>query len=874
VRRAVRRAGSWSAALVGVGVALVVIVPASTAVSATSGLVAAYGFEAGSGAIVADTSGNRNNGTIAHGTWTSSGVYGNALRLDGSGPGVVVDDSPSLHLNHAMTLEAWVKPSAVSDAWRDLVYKGDDSYFLEATSPHGGVPAAGGRFPDRDRIETFGTAALSTGAWAYLAATYDGSELRLYVGGEEVSSVRQTGPIKSSGKPLEIGGDDVYGQYFDGLVDEVRVYDVALTADEIRSDMTTPVVPRTPGDVEPPSAPGALSATAVSSGEVDLSWGQARDNVGVAGYEVFRCDGVSCTDFARVAQVDGTSTSYADTSVAASSSYSYRVRALDAAGNTGAYSNSANVTTPAGPDTDPPSAPGTLTATAASSSEVGLSWGAATDDSAVVYDLERCKGSGCTDFAPLATTATTDYSDTSVAADSTYSYRVRAVDAAGNTGAYSNSADVTTPPAPAPGPGPISVAPSGRYLVDQNGAPFLMTGDSPQSLIGNLTESDAELYFASRRAEGFNTVWINLLCNSYTGCRSDGATWDGVPPFTTPGDFSTPNEAYFAHADRILRLAGKYGLVVVLDPAETGGWLDTMISNGVDKLRAYGQYLGRRYKDFPNIIWMHGNDYPSWMTNDPYVTAVALGIRDVDTSHLHTVELNPGSGSLDDPAWSPIIQLNASYTYQPTYDRVLYDFNHGNFLPTFMVESNYEFEQLSGPPGGTPLQLRRQEYWTLLSGATGQLYGNAYTWPFLCPQRDASGNCIGGWKDKLDTPGQTQFGYVKALFEPRRWYDLVPDQGHTLVTDGLGTYGTLDYVTAARTPDGTLAIAYVPSSRTVTVDLSKFSGSVTARWYDPTTGTFTSIADSPFTNAGNQQFTTPGTNGDGQDDWVLVLEAH
>ena len=226
------------------------------------------------------------------------------------------------------------------------------------------------------------------------------------------------------------------------------MYDVARTADEIRSDMTTPIVPRTPGDVEPPSAPGTLSATATSSGEVDLGWGQAGDNVGVTGYEVFRCGGESCTDLSQIGQIAGTSTSYADKTVAAGSSYSYRVRAVDAAGNIGPYSNSAKVTTPAGPDTDPPSAPGTLSATATSSGEVDLGWGAATDDSAVLYDLERCAGSGCTDFAPLATTATTDYSDTSVAAGSTYVYRVRAVDAAGNIGPYSNSAKVTTPAGP------------------------------------------------------------------------------------------------------------------------------------------------------------------------------------------------------------------------------------------------------------------------------------------------------------------------------------------------------------------------------------------------------------------------------------------
>ena len=98
----------------------------------------------------------------------------------------------------------------------------------------------------------------------------------------------------------------------------------------------------------------------------------------------------------------------------------------------------------------------------------------------------------------------------------------------------------TTPQPPPVGPGPLRVGPTGRYLVDQNGNPFLITGESPQALIGDLTESDAALFFANRRAHGFNTVWINLLCNDYTGCRPDGSTWDGIPPFTTPGDLLDP----------------------------------------------------------------------------------------------------------------------------------------------------------------------------------------------------------------------------------------------------------------------------------------------------------------------------------------------
>jgi hypothetical protein len=196
------------------------------------------------------------------------------------------------------------------------------------------------------------------------------------------------------------------------------------------------------------------------------------------------------------------------------------------------------------------------------------------------------------------------------------------------------------------------------------------------------------------------------------------------------------------------------------------------------------------------------------------------------------------------------------------------------FLPTFLVEGSYEDEQnVSTVPPGTPQQLRRQEYWSLLSGATGQLFGNHSTWQFLCSQRDADGNCVGGWKDELASPGATQMANLVALFGSRPWYQLVPDQNHTVVTSGYGTFGDDDYVTAASTPDGKLAVAYVPSSsRAITVDLGTFSGPVTARWYDPTDGAFTTIGDGPFANDGSVTLGAPPTNAAGDNDWVLVLE--
>ncbi len=409
-----------------------------------------------------------------------------------------------------------------------------------------------------------------------------------------------------------------------------------------------------------------------------------------------------------------------------------------------------------------------------------------------------------------------------------------------------------------------------RYLVDSNGAPFLMIGDSPQALIVNLSEADADAYFADRQAAGFDTVWVNLLCATYTGGRPDGSTFDGILPFTTPDDVSTPNPSYFARVDHMLQLAAAHGILVVLDPAETGSFLSVLLDNGPAKSRDYGRYLGTRYRDFDNVLWMSGNDFQSWEnpTDDEVVRAVALGIRDTDDRHIHTVELDfLVSGSLDDPTWAPIIDLNASYTYYPTYAQVLTDYDRPDAPPTFLVEANYEFEH-NAADEGTPAILRRQEYWTMLSGGCGQLYGNGWTWPF----RD-------GWQDHLDTPGSAQMAHVKGLFGPRPWYDLIPDQAHAVVTAGYGTYadtgslGANDYLTAARTPDGALVLAYLPTIRTITVDMTKLGSQANASWYDPSSGATVSIAGSPFPNVGSRAFTPPGANADGDGDWVLVLEA-
>jgi hypothetical protein len=422
---------------------------------------------------------------------------------------------------------------------------------------------------------------------------------------------------------------------------------------------------------------------------------------------------------------------------------------------------------------------------------------------------------------------------------------------------------------------PLKQSANGRYLVDQNDVPYLIMGESPQALIVNVTESEAETFIANRSAHGFNTLWVNLLCATYTGGRPDGSTIDGILPFTgtipstSSFDLTTPNEAYFAHVDRVIELAAAYGMQVLLDPCETGSWLSVMLDNGAARCRDYGRYLGGRYRDFDNVVWMSGNDFQSWRNpdDDEVVRAVALGILDNDTRHLHTAELDYlVSSSLDDTTWAPILGLNATYTYYPTYARLRQDYHRPGFLPNFMVEANYEFESLQGPTTTAPI-LRKQEYWTMTSGAAGQLYGNGYTWPLAY-----------GWQSHLDTPGAIQIGYLKTFFEPRAWYELVPDTAHTLVTAGYGEYADNgyvddnDYLTAARTSDGTLAIVFTPIIRTFTVDMSKMSEAATARWFDPSSGAYVALPGSPLPNAGSRDFTPPESNADGDGGWVLVLE--
>ena len=487
----------------------------------------------------------------------------------------------------------------------------------------------------------------------------------------------------------------------------------------------------------------------------------------------------------------------------------------------------------------------------------------------VVVGLAACSGSddSTSPTRPAGTTAgaTTPGPTSGETTASTAPSATSAAPTSGATTGPLSTAGTSKPPAQADlaPPGgvtfPAGVSANKRYLVDQEGKPYMLNGDSPQCMPGNLSTADMEFFFKDRQQHGFNAAWVNLICGPYTHGRDDYSTYDGIKPFTDEHDLSTVNPEYWKRMDTMVELAKKYGITLVLDPAETGSFSDLLKENGEGKSEAYGKFLGERYRDDVNIIWMFGNDYGDWENIDPYLVALSKGLRAADPKKLQTIELNPSNTSFDDPTWPPLIELASAYAYAPTYEVVLRAYNAEPTTPVFMVEANYEFENNDKGPPTSDETLRRQEYWTMLSGATGQLYGNKYTWGF----EDDS------WKEHFDTKAVDEWQLMVRFFSARPWQDLVPDQQHRFLTDGAGeptNQGDVlesDYATAATTPDGSLGIVYVPTARTVKVDMSKLQPGVTARWFDPTDG---SLRDA------KAPFTTPGKNAAGAEDWVLVIE--
>lgn len=410
---------------------------------------------------------------------------------------------------------------------------------------------------------------------------------------------------------------------------------------------------------------------------------------------------------------------------------------------------------------------------------------------------------------------------------------------------------------------PLAVKSGTLYLIDASERPFFLHGDTAWSLIADLKREDAELYLADRRRRGFNALLVNLLEHRFA--RNAPRNSYGEPPFHGDSDFSRPNEKYFEHADWVLNRASELGFVVLLAPAYAGahggaeGWYREIQANGAGKLRQYGEFLGKRYRHLKNIVWTHGGDY-----NPPdrsLIDAVAEGIRAQDAAALHTAHTSPetiGSEYWGDRSW---LDFDTLYTYGPVHLQARKAAQEFGKRPFILLESAYEFEHSAGE-----LRVRTQAYQALLNGAAGHVFGNNPIWHFdgpgLYPEPV-------GWREALSSRGSQSMTHLVNLFRQLEWWRLRPDLKSELLVAGYGPEDAR--AVAALSEDRRWGLVYAPGLRSLGIDWSAFKREIEARWYDPAMGTFkvaTAVRERAKTI---RYFETPGLNGAGLYDWVLVL---
>lgn len=406
---------------------------------------------------------------------------------------------------------------------------------------------------------------------------------------------------------------------------------------------------------------------------------------------------------------------------------------------------------------------------------------------------------------------------------------------------------------------PLKVSTNGRYLMDQNGKPFFYAADTGWSMIEFLSVADAKKYIDIRKSQGFSVIQTNVVWDMY---RSDGRPRGN--PFIND-DVTQPNESYWAGVDEIMKYAESQGMVLscgLLWFSKHGGWESNGPAPSAADFATYATWVGNRYKNQPNLIWMIGGD-DELFRNTEVKMAGARALYAADSTHPITYHPRDKEFGLRTENWLAYnsFQWNANvspWSYM--------DIREGRELspakPVLDAEPPYDPSPCCGGGETTPLKNRWNGWWATLAGAMGVVYGGP---------KNAWGVGWNGlnWDDiTREAPGHT--GNIRKIVEQFVWHKLEPDWDNQTVTGGRGSFEGTDYTVAGRSDDGSLIMAYMPSGRGLTVDLSRLSGAGQAQWFDPASGQPSGSAEA-VSNSGSQTFNPPGNNSGGDDDWVLVI---
>ncbi len=420
--------------------------------------------------------------------------------------------------------------------------------------------------------------------------------------------------------------------------------------------------------------------------------------------------------------------------------------------------------------------------------------------------------------------------------------------------------------------GKLKISENQRFIIHEDGTPFFYLGDTGWELFHRLNKDETERYLENRRAKGFTVIQAVALAE-LDGLNTPNA--EGNKPLIN-NDPLKPNELYFEHVDWVIKKAGEKGMYIGLLPT-WGDKVDRKWGKGpviFNKENAfkYGQWIGNRYKDYPNIIWINGGDRDGGGENKPIWDALGEGIKSADGNHLMTFHPwgeHSSSKWFHESGWLDFNMCQTGHgqrSYAIYKGLVVRDYNLVPPKPCFDGEPRYE----DHPVGWNPevlgwfdeADIRQALYWNLFSGAFGHTYGCHPIWQMKTPEREAVGLVRNNWYDVLDLPGAGDLVHARRLLESRPFLSRIPDQ--SLLTPSY--IPETDYIVAT-IGDG-YALIYFPTGFSAEIEIGRIGTAVNAWWYDPRTGE--PILIETLTDIKKMTFTPPD-KGRGND-WILVLD--
>ena len=403
--------------------------------------------------------------------------------------------------------------------------------------------------------------------------------------------------------------------------------------------------------------------------------------------------------------------------------------------------------------------------------------------------------------------------------------------------------------------GRLTVSENGRYIIHDNGTPFFWMGNTAWLLPERLTREEAEYYLSKEREYGYNVEQIQVLNGTPTfniyGRQANDETFD-CTKFSKDGEYG-----YWEHLDYIIGVAEANGIYIAMDCV----WGSQINVLDEKKAAAYGKFLGERYKDCPNIIWLIGGDIRGDKKPEVW-DAMARAIRKADANHIMTFHPRGRTTSawwFNDREWMDFNMFQSGHrrygqrrgdgdytikdnTEEDNWRYVDMSFEVEPLKPVIDGEPSYEdipqgLHDLDAPRW-QDYDVRRYAYWAVFGGAFGHTYGHNSVMQFIRPGLLASFGAEKPWWEAMNDPGYGQMKYLKWLMLAFPFTERVPDQSIIAGQNGE----RYDRIIATRGDDYLLVYNY--SAKPMSIDLTKISGTKKNVWWmNPSDGSLTYLGE-------------------------------